>query len=117
VTNYFNSRQFFRNVSDVIERIIHSGTNSIVDSPSKMISQSAIFIIENSIEKKCSIGKDGSGIWRQERSTEVPFVLTEKGSYQTIQQHSRGFWFYNKRVGSKYVPQQVALNSIFLLKQ
>ena len=116
LVNTSSSRQVFLNPSDVIERIIHSNTDNVLDFPPKMSFESAISI-KNSSEKKSSVGEDGSGIWRQGRPVEVSLVLTENGSYQTVQQHPTGFWYYITHLGNQYIPQHVEYDSILILKR
>ena len=107
----------FLSATDIIERIVHSNKSNLLDVPPKMVSKSSIYIIKNSDENRCSIGKDGLGVWVQDRSKEVPLVLSDKGIYQLVQLSTNGQWFYNKRIGNKYMPQFVDDNAIFLLKR
>ena len=107
----------FLQTTDIIERIMYSSKSKILDVPPKMMSKSSVYIIENSEEKRRSIRKDGLGVWIQDRSIEVPLVLSNRGLYQLVRQNTQGNWYYNKRIGNKYVPQVVDENNIVFLKR
>ena len=85
----------FLQTTDVIERIMYSSKNKILDVPAKMVSKSSVYIIENSEENRRSIGKDGLGVWIQDRSTELTLVLSNRGLYQLVRQNTQGNWYYN----------------------
>ena len=76
----------FLRTTDIIERIIYSSKNQILDVPQKMLSESSVYIIENSDENRLSTGKDDPSVWLQDRSTEVPLVLADKELYQLVPQ-------------------------------
>lgn len=107
----------FLDTTDIIQRIIYSNKNNILDVPPKMISKSSIYIVQNSEENRRSIGKDGLGVWVQIRSTETPLVLSDKGLYQLVRQNTQGVWYYNKRIGNKYVPQLIKEDTVVSLKR
>lgn len=111
------SSNVFLSTSEIIQRILHTGRERILDVPPKLVSNSSFYIIRNSEENRSSVGKDGLGVWIQDRSKEVPLVLNDRMTYQIVRQTTQGKWYYNKRVGNKYTPESVASKDILLLKR
>lgn len=107
----------FLSANEIIQRILHTEKERILDVPPQLVSNSSFYIIKNSVENRSSIGKDGLGVWIQDRSREIPLVLNDQKTYQIVRQTIQGTWYYNKRVGNKYFPQSVAPKDVVLLKR
>ena len=69
---------------------MYSSKSKNLDVPPKMVSKSSVYIIENSEENRRLIGKDGFDVWIQDRSTEVPLVLSNRRLYQLVRRIRKG---------------------------
>ena len=117
VISMVENRRIFLEAPAIIQEILNAiKENRVFDHPPKIIRQSAIFVIKETAENRKSIGKDGNGVWTNPHSAEMLFMLRES-KYQIIRRDSSGSFYYNERVGNRYLPRPVESNQIITMRR
>ncbi|CAF4182161.1 unnamed protein product, partial [Didymodactylos carnosus] len=109
----FLSRQTFLDAANVIQQVISVSPQVIDSQPPKVITKASTFIIKNSEENKQSVGKDGCGVWLQDRSETTSFVLCNNKSYQIVRRGKKGKFIIMKELVGIIYP--ILLKKIVLL--
>ena len=111
-------RRAFLEAPLVIHQVLNAvKENSVAPEPPKMIISSSIYIVKFTEENRSSITKDGNGVWIQDSSRDIHFVLIRNNNYQIVHSDSQGQFYYNIPTEGRYTAHFVDKNSIITLKR
>jgi hypothetical protein len=109
-------RNIFLDTPAIIQHMINAvKEGKVFEEPPKMITRASMFTVKQTDANRISIGKDGNGVWKQMSSVKSSFVLKDSEKYQIVRQDASGKFFYNERVGNRYVSCPVNSNEVITM--